>query len=240
MGDPESESESLSMSVPESASESVRGRRRPYDGRRRRAAAEESRAAMVAACRDVLFEQGYAAVTIKAVAGRAGVSAETVYKTFTNKAGLLKALWDVTLAGDAAPEAMADRPELRAVWAAADVREKVWLWAGFVCSVHGRLAGLADLLGQAGPDVTAVLNETEEERLRGVRAFTEHLARSIALTDEAEVRRRADGCWALTGSDLYIKLTGLRGWSADAYRDWLADQLTGLLLGGARGGAPYE
>ncbi|MCX4812126.1 TetR/AcrR family transcriptional regulator [Streptomyces sp. NBC_01239] len=35
---------------------------------------------MLAACRELLFQDGYHATTVRAVAGRAGVSPETVYK----------------------------------------------------------------------------------------------------------------------------------------------------------------
>ena len=74
--------------------------RRAYNAERRREAAHRNRAAVLEACRDLLFRDGYQATTIRAVAERAGVSTETVYKTFGGKPGLVKALWDVTLAGD--------------------------------------------------------------------------------------------------------------------------------------------
>jgi AcrR family transcriptional regulator len=74
--------------------------RRPYNSERRRQAADRTRAAVLAACRELLFRDGYHATTVRAVAERAGVSVETVYKTFGGKPGMVKALWDTTLAGD--------------------------------------------------------------------------------------------------------------------------------------------
>ncbi|WP_404814102.1 TetR/AcrR family transcriptional regulator [Kitasatospora fiedleri] len=48
--------------------------RRPYDASRRQEAARRNRAAVLAACRELLFAEGYRAATVRAVAERAGVS----------------------------------------------------------------------------------------------------------------------------------------------------------------------
>src|SRR2546430_12343142 len=98
--------------------------RKPYDSRRRADAARRTRAAVVDAFGEMLFADGYRATTIRAVADRAGVSAETVYKAFGGKPGLVKALWDVTLAGDDEPLAMVEREQAREVFAAADPTRK--------------------------------------------------------------------------------------------------------------------
>src|SRR5580698_3963785 len=106
--------------------------RRPYDARRRQDAARRNRAAILDACRDLLVRDGYQSTTIRAVAEQAGVSPETVYKAFGSKPGLVKALWDVTLAGDDEPLTMAQRPALREVWRTRDPHAKLRLYAGFV------------------------------------------------------------------------------------------------------------
>ena len=62
-----------------------------------------------------LLESGFAATTIRSVADSAGVSQETIYKSFGSKAALLKAVYDVALAGDADEVPLAARPEARAV-----------------------------------------------------------------------------------------------------------------------------
>ena len=96
---------------------------RPYDASSRRESAARNRAAVLAACRELLFRDGYHRMTVRSVAGQAGVSPETVYKAFGGKAGLMKALWDVTLAGDDQPVAIADRPQMQEVRSAADPAE---------------------------------------------------------------------------------------------------------------------
>jgi AcrR family transcriptional regulator len=71
--------------------ESVKHPRR-YDASGRRARAQQRREAVLRAARTLFLDVGYAATTVPAVAGAAGVSAETVYKMFGGKAGLVRAL----------------------------------------------------------------------------------------------------------------------------------------------------
>ncbi|WP_233580557.1 TetR/AcrR family transcriptional regulator [Streptomyces triticirhizae] len=203
---------------------------RAYDASRRQDAARRRRADVLAACRELLASEGYRATTVRAVAERAGVSPETIYKGFGGKTGLVKALWDVTLAGDDEPVPMGRRPVLQEVWRTRDAREKVRLYAAFVRGVHERLAALFSQLAQAGPEVARVLELGEEERLIGVTAFVRHLADGGDLRRDAEVARAADACWALTGPRLFHQLTEGRGWSADAYQEWLADLLLAALV----------
>lgn len=204
--------------------------RKPYDSRRRADAARRTRAAVVDAFGEMLFADGYRATTIRAVADRAGVSAETVYKTFGGKEGLIKALWDVTLAGDDEPLAMAERDRAREILAAGEPTRKVSLYAGSVRAVHERLAPLAALLAQAGPEAAAVLATGEQERRISVRAFVDHLADCGALRAGADPVRAADACWALTGTPLFTKLTADAGWDGATYQQWLAEMLTANLL----------
>jgi AcrR family transcriptional regulator len=204
--------------------------RRPYDASRRQDAALRNRAAILAACRDLLVGADFQAITIRAVAERAGVSAETVYKAFGGKPGLAKALWDVTLAGDDEPLTMAQRPALQEVWRTRDPYIKLNLYAAFVRSFHERLAALSAALAQAGPDFAQVLAVSETERLTGITAFVTHLADEGVLRPGADIAHAADACWALTGPQLFTQLTAGRGWQADAYQDWLAGILTATLL----------
>jgi AcrR family transcriptional regulator len=203
---------------------------RSYDSTGRAAAAARNRDAILRACRELLFADGVQATTIKAVAERAGVSPETIYKSFGGKPGLMKALWDVTLAGDDGPLPMGERPVLRAVRQIPDPTTKLHAYAGFVRAVHERVAPLFAVLTHAGPDVAEVLAATEQERLTGVTAFVTHLADRGLLRAGADLGRAADGCWVLTGAGPFIQLTGERGWEPAAYQDWLAGMLITSLL----------
>jgi AcrR family transcriptional regulator len=179
---------------------------------------------------ELLFAEGFQATTIRAVADRAGVSAETIYKSFGGKQGIIKALWDITLAGDDEPLAMADREQARKILAAQEPVMKVWLYAESVRGVHERLAPLATLLAQAGPEAAAVLATGEQERRTSARTLVGHLGDCGALRDGVDAERAADACWALTATVLFIKLTADAGWDGGTYQQWLADMLTANLL----------
>jgi AcrR family transcriptional regulator len=204
--------------------------RRPYNSERRRQAAHRNRAAVLAACRELLFRDGYHAATIRAVAERAGVSAETVYKSFGGKPGMVKALWDSTLAGDDEPVPMADRPEVREIRRTGEPGAKLRLYAAYVRGIHERIAPLFTLLTQAGPDVGEVLELGERERLTAVTTFVAHLDEAGALGPEADPVYLADALWALAGPQLYTQLTVGRGWPAETYEEWLAATLAATLL----------
>lgn len=209
------------------------GSNRAYDATGRRAAAERNRAAVVDACRELLLRDGYRATTIKAIAAHAGVSAELVYKVFGAKKDVLKAVYDVAIAGDHEPVEMAARPELRQVLAAGSVTEKLERYARFVLGVHQRLGGLVTVLAEPDPDVAEIVAALEAERLVGVGRFVEHLAERGMLSAGVDAGQAADAFWLLTSQSVFVRLTEGRGWPVERYRSWLATMLRANLLGPA-------
>lgn len=199
--------------------------RRGYDSSGRRDQARVRRAAALDACLTLFLERGFAATTMHAVAARAGVSAEMLYKSIGPKAALAKAVWDVTLAGDDEPLAIADRPVLRDIFATQGAEAKLAAYARFVCAVNERLAPLAAVLLAGGSDAAQVVAETDAERLTGLRSFVGHLAIEGLLAADANPTTVADAWWALTGPDLFARLTRDRGWPARQYQNWLATML---------------
>ena len=69
----------------------------------------------------LLVERGYHGTTLNGVADAAEVSVQTVYNVVGGKAALLKAVYDVTLAGDDEPVPIIERPEFRAAVVLCDV-----------------------------------------------------------------------------------------------------------------------
>lgn len=199
--------------------------RRGYDSSGRRDQARVRRAAALEACLTLFLERGFAATTMHAVAQRAGVSAEMLYKSIGPKAALAKAVWDVTLAGDDEPLAIADRPVLREIFATAGTDAKLVAYARFVGAVNERLAPLAAVLLAGGSDAAQVVAQTDAERLTGLRSFVGHLAAEGLLAADADPATVADAWWALTGPDLFARLTRDRGWPVQQYQTWLATML---------------
>src|SRR5215469_12440051 len=82
--------------------------RRPYHSPTRRRQAEQTRARILAAARDLFRSAGYATTTIDAIASLAQVSAKTVEAAFGSKRGVLAALVD-PLASTGPPRDLVDR-----------------------------------------------------------------------------------------------------------------------------------
>ena len=109
--------------------------RRRYDSRGRQEQAGRSRWAMLQAARRLFLDQGYAATTMPAIAAAAGVSVQSVYKAFGNKPALLKAVFDVAIAGDDEPVPVLQREALGRVRAEPDPYRKLSLYGEFVAEV---------------------------------------------------------------------------------------------------------
>src|SRR6476620_8608263 len=84
----------------------VKGRR-PYDSSRRQAHARATRDAILDAARRRFLGDGFAVTTIASIASEAGVSVDTIYKTYGGKPGLVRAIYERGLAGDGAVHAEA-------------------------------------------------------------------------------------------------------------------------------------
>jgi AcrR family transcriptional regulator len=203
--------------------------RRTYDASGRRESARRNRLAVLEAGRELLLRDGYQATTIRAVADRAGVSPDTVYKTFGDKRRLMKAVYDVALAGDDEPVPIGQRPAVRAAFAAPDPAEKIELYARFVTELMERIGGLLTVLTGADPELAAVREETEGERRVGVGAFVAHLMEHDLLTSPLPAEQVIDACWALTSPHLCAQLRYTREWSGEQYRQWLAAMLGATL-----------
>ena len=87
----------------------------PYDNRQRQEPARSTREGIIEAATSVVPRPWLRGTTIRRVAEDAGVSQETIYKTFGGKAALLKAVYDVSLVGDDEDIPLAGRPEAIAV-----------------------------------------------------------------------------------------------------------------------------
>ncbi len=79
-----------------------------------------SRRRVLAAADACFVEVGFGATTVAGIAAKAGVSVQTVYNVVGGKPDLLKAVYDVRVAGDTKPIPIAERPQVLALRAASD------------------------------------------------------------------------------------------------------------------------
>jgi AcrR family transcriptional regulator len=205
--------------------------KRQYDASGRRARADARRREVVAAARELFERDGFRLTTIAAVAGHAGVSPESIYKGFGTKAALAKAVFDVALAGDDEPVAVAERPALLAVRAEPDVRRKIALFAEGLVERLARSAKVQILIrdGRHVDDSLAPVWEAlQEEGRTGMAVFGRHLMATGQLRDldPDEVR---DVLWNYLAIDHFERLVLARGWSHERYAEWLARAITAAL-----------
>jgi AcrR family transcriptional regulator len=205
---------------------------RRYDSTRRQQAAARTRIEILDAGRQLFISRGYAATTMSDVAARAGVAPATAAAAFGGKAGLLKRLVDVGVAGDDEDVPVSEREVAQRIAATTDAVQQCEMLAAFVTDVHERLAPLHDVLMQASgidDDVRQELAREQERRRAGMAEFSA-LVDAGALKPELDGERAADVAWALTEPRLYVGLVQERGWTKKQYRLWLGAQLVAGLL----------
>ena len=210
-------------------------RRRPYHSQLRHDNAEATRVRIAAAARTLMLARGYAGVSMADVASEAGVAVQTLYGACPGgKPALAKLVWDTTLAGDARPLPLRERPAVQAIIAEPDPVRKLALFAAMATAICHRTARVHQVLRAAAAladnEAADVLAATERERLTGSFGPVEDLASVDALRAGLSIERAAHQVYALTSVEVYERLTQICGWEPAEYQDWLARQLRGALL----------
>jgi AcrR family transcriptional regulator len=206
--------------------------RRPSDGAARQARTRRTRAAVVEAARTLFLERGYAATTIEAISDLSDTPQATVYRLFSSKLGILKALLDVSVVGDDETVGMVDRPQVRALLSDRDPKSQLTGFAALVCDVMTRAAPVHRILADAARSdegAASLLAEIARQRHEGQQRVARSLARSSALRPGLRTRDAADIIHALASPEVYGLLVLDRGWSGERYENWfkaiLIDQL---------------
>lgn len=209
--------------------------RRGYDTSRRRAAAQETRRAIVEAARLLFLERGYTATTMGAIAAAAGVSHETVY-AFGPKPALFRHLVEIALSGSDSPVPGIERDYARQVMAETDSRRLFDIYARAMRETQERLAPLFAVLSegaQTDPDLKALSDELSARRAGHMRLLATHLAEIGGLRQGISVETAADVIWLLNSSEVFLLLVRDRRWAPDLFERWLAESWKLLLSGPA-------
>lgn len=200
---------------------------RSYKSPVRKRQAGDTRRRITDAARELLLREGYAGMTIEAIAQRAEVSAQSVYAIFKSKTGVLIALLDQSMFGpdyqDLAQRALqATDPETRLRLAARAARQ-----------IRGDQSAMFDLMRGArvvAPELAKLEQQRERLRYQGEKAMIDSLRHAGALRPGLSHKMARDIFWMLTGGDVYRMLVRERGWSPQKYQNWLADTLVQCLL----------
>lgn len=206
---------------------------RGYDSSRRQEAALETRHRIVSTAHDLLLAGGYAEMTVARLASAAGVSPQTVYNSIGGKADVVKAVYDVTLAGDDDPTPMSERPQFLAMRASPDAAAFLRAYAGVSRMIFEHVGPLLGALLEGGSGGDATLREFVATIDRERRTGNGHALDSLDVTHGIPTPPgRAllhDIMWTLMSPEVADRLIRRCGWSPDDYERWLGDQLVAAI-----------
>jgi AcrR family transcriptional regulator len=208
--------------------------KRKYDSRRRQAQAAGTRRAILQAAQTLFERDGYVPTTMEDIAAEAGVALKTVYSAFTTKSGLLRALWDFLLKGDAGDAPVAERTWYRAMLDEPDPVRQVHLVARnsrVVKERIGRLLGVIRDAATVDPDGAALWQLIQSDFYDNQRAVVEAIARHGGLRPGLDAAVAADVLWTLNHPDVWLLLVGQRHWTADQFESWFGAAVSEQLLG---------
>jgi AcrR family transcriptional regulator len=205
--------------------------KRRYNSSGRQAQAHRTRQVVLDAAERQFLEGGYAATTIAAIAGEAGVSGETIYKTFGGKSGLVRAIYERGLTGREPVPAFQRADAMRE--RETDPKTIMRNWAVLTTEVSSAVSPIVRLVRSAAaadPDLTVLLhaaNDTRDERARHHARF---LKQRGYLREGVTLAQATDILWTCTSDELYDLLVLQRGWSLPRYTRFLSDFMIAALL----------
>jgi AcrR family transcriptional regulator len=198
-------------------------------GRGGQARTRLARRAVIDAARGLFLERGYQATTIDAISGHSDVPAATVYRLFSSKRGILKALLDVSIAGDDQALSLQERPQVDALFAEPDPEKLLAGFASITVAINARSSDVYRILSSASgsdPAAAVLLADYQQQRDDGQGRIARTLARARALRPGLRERDAADLIHALMSPELYRLLVIDRGWPPERYEHWLTRTLT--------------
>jgi AcrR family transcriptional regulator len=192
-----------------------------------------ARRAVVEAARTLFDDRGYRATTIEAVSDRSDVPSATVYRLFSSKLGILKALLDVSIAGDDQALPLLDRPEVGALFAEPDPEKLLAAFARITVTINERSGQIYQILASAAcsePEAAVLLGQYTQQRQQGQGQIARALARAGALRADLRERDAADIIHVFMSPEVYRLFVTDRGWSRARYEQWLTNALVQQLL----------
>ena len=204
---------------------------RLYDatGRQARARAQRDRIITIAERR--FLNDGYATTTIQSIADEAAVSVDTIYKAFTGKPGLIRAIRDRALLGQG-PVPAEDRSD-RLHGQELDGPAIVRAWGALTTEIAPRVAPLLLLVRDASvhdTELLSLLAELDSQRLARMKANATQLARFGHLRPGLEIDAAAAILWIYSSPELYELIVVRQGWTLDRYGNFITEAMTSALF----------
>jgi AcrR family transcriptional regulator len=205
--------------------------RRSYDATRRREQARQRRRRVIEAAEQMFLRDGYSSTTVQAIAAAAAVSADTIYKSFGGKPGLIRAIRDQALEGEGPvpAEQRSDQVQHRET----DPRVIINAWGTFVAELAPRASPILLLIRNASatdPEVGALRDELDADRLKRMTDNARRLRDAGHLRPGLSLAEAADILWTYSSPELYELLVMRRGWAPKRYGQFVAEAMIDALL----------
>ena len=203
---------------------------RRYDASRRRAAAGQRQEHILDVARELMLRHGYAATTIATIATAAGVSPETIYKSFGGKTGVARALFQRGLEGTGSVPAEERSNRLREV---STGHELVAGWAQLASEVAPRGAPLVLLLRDAAasdPKARSLLEEIDRARMARMRDNARALMATGDVRPGLTLADVTDVLFTVSSAEMFELLVIRRGWTARRFARFQRETTAGALL----------
>jgi AcrR family transcriptional regulator len=205
--------------------------KRRYNATRRRAQAAHTQNTILDVARRQFLQYGYAGTTVARIAAEADTSAETVYKAFGGKSGLVRALWERGLGGRGAVPAP-ERSDLMSSTETDPVRV-LQEWGKLTTEVAPEVAPIMLLVRGAAAtdsDMAALLTEAEDQRRSRMRDNARRLRQRRWLRPGMSLAQASDILWTYSSAELYDLLVLKSGWPAERYGEFIGNALIAALL----------
>ncbi len=189
---------------------------------------ERTRAAILAAAWELFDDAGSRAVRMQDVADAAGVTRQTVYFHFDNRAHLLV---EVARYIDESVERLPDRAA--PVWDSDSGREAVCRFVELVADYYPTILDIMTEVHSArtsDPDVDAAWRDRLESRKAACRGLVEWLDRDGDLADDLAADVATDLLTTLTSFGTWEDLTAYHGWDRADYVHHLTCVIERVLL----------
>jgi AcrR family transcriptional regulator len=169
-----------------------------------------------------LIEQGNVAISMSAIAKEAGLSRQALYLTFSNKAELFIA---VLRFADGQRGIVEEQARIRATATGRDALVAIIDRQARLSPAYKRLADAFELLRRQDAAAEEAWQDRQGDRFAGCRAVAARLASEGALRSDLDASTAADLIWSVTSSTTWDDLVATRKWTANAYREHLAELL---------------
>jgi AcrR family transcriptional regulator len=192
---------------------------------------QATRAQLLNVATDLFVRQGYLATTVGDIASAAGVAVQTLYLRFGNKARLLKECFDVAVAGDDEPVALAERPWVERLEQEPRLHEALRILVPSSRAILERAVPLYTCIEQAAadPEVAELLVELKRQKLEMVEIFASMLAAKTGYNSEVSPQDATDLLYAIGSEELYRLLCIERGWSGEQWEKFALSSTNHLL-----------